>query len=290
MTHDLSLGSNKKSLFQNRNVAIGTMHSKEQVIAPLLENKLNLSCVVPELNTDELGTFTGEIERKLSPVDTAREKCRLAMDATGFDLAVASEGSFGPHPFYPFFSGNEEIVLLMDRKNELEIIGSELTTETNFSGEWVRSLDEVISFSERIGFPNHALVLRSDKDSSEVCCKGINNSSHLREICSELFRAYGKLWIETDMRAMHNPTRMKAIERAANNLVSKMISLCPVCNFPGYWITEAIHGLPCSQCGFPTKSTLEYSYQCQNCKHSSVKKYPHQKKMADSMYCDVCNP
>jgi hypothetical protein len=58
-------------MFKGRSLVIAT--KKEKVIAPLLEEALGIVCFVPEdFDTDTLGTFTGEIERKLDPISTAR--------------------------------------------------------------------------------------------------------------------------------------------------------------------------------------------------------------------------
>ena len=122
-------------MFKGRQLAIATRHCKEQVMALLLEKSLGVSCFVPEdLDTDALGTFTGEVERKDDPITTLRAKCQLAMAASGCDLAVASEGSFGPHPTLGFVLSGDELVLLLDAKNGLEILGRDLSTETNFGG------------------------------------------------------------------------------------------------------------------------------------------------------------
>ena len=86
-------------MFQNRKLVIATKHQKEIVIAPILEKELGVICFINEdFDTDTLGTFTGEIERKLDPISTVREKCIKAMDLSNCDMGVASEGSFGPHP------------------------------------------------------------------------------------------------------------------------------------------------------------------------------------------------
>jgi len=59
--------------------------------------------VVPAgLDTDGLGTFTGEVERPAPPRETALLKARLAIETTGLPRALASEGSFGPHPALGF--------------------------------------------------------------------------------------------------------------------------------------------------------------------------------------------
>ena len=120
-------------MFKGRKLLIATKHEKEKVIAPILEKELGVSWfVINDFDTDELGTFTGEIERKDDPIITARKKCLLAIELTNCDLAVASEGSFGPHPTIYFVPADDEFLLFFDKKNDLEIIVRELSTETNF--------------------------------------------------------------------------------------------------------------------------------------------------------------
>ena len=67
-------------MFKNRNLVIATKHGKELVIAPILEKELGVKCFLPlNFDSDELGTFTGEIEREDDPITTARKKCLKAM-------------------------------------------------------------------------------------------------------------------------------------------------------------------------------------------------------------------
>ena len=88
-----------KKIFENRSLAVATMHGKEKVIGPVLEDALGVKIVLPsQFNSDQFGTFSGEVERTLSPLEAARKKCLLAAELTGASLVVASEGSFGPHP------------------------------------------------------------------------------------------------------------------------------------------------------------------------------------------------
>ena len=121
-------------MFEDRNLIIATKHKKEDVIAPILEKELGVKCFVSsDLDTDLLGTFTGEIERKEDPVSSARNKCYMAMELTNCDLAIASEGSFGPHPTLFFIPADDEILVFVDKKNGLEIIAREISTESNFN-------------------------------------------------------------------------------------------------------------------------------------------------------------
>jgi hypothetical protein len=56
-------------MFKGRKLIIATKHKKEIVIAPILEKGLGVKCFTDEtFDTDRLGTFTGEIERKLDPI------------------------------------------------------------------------------------------------------------------------------------------------------------------------------------------------------------------------------
>ena len=110
-------------MFDGRRLVVATMHQKEKVIAPILNATLGVTCFVShELNTDQFGTFSGEIARTLSPLNAARAKCDLAHQHTGCDLVLATEGSFGPHPNL-FFRKVKPKVSVSNFKNvELENI------------------------------------------------------------------------------------------------------------------------------------------------------------------------
>lgn len=279
------------NLFKGRKLLIATKHEKEKVIAPILEAELGVKCFISsDFDTDELGTFTGEIERKHNPITTARNKCLKAMELTNADLALASEGSFGNHPSIFFASANEEILILYDKKNDFEIIVKELSKDTNFQAAEINTEHELKSFITNAKFPSHGLILRKSKDDFNEIVKGIIHPAALQKSVDHFIATYGKVYIETDMRAMYNPTRMNVIEEAAIKLANKINSLCPQCNFPGFGVTDFIKGLPCDLCKWPTKGTLSYVYTCQKCSFSKEEKYPNNKTTENPMYCDYCNP
>jgi hypothetical protein len=279
------------SLFENRKLVIATKHEKERVIAPLLEKHLGVTCFVSQgFDTDTLGTFSGEIERELDSISTVRKKCLLAMEASNCDLGVASEGSFGSHPSMFFTSADDEFLILLDKKNNLEIIARELSTETNFNAQEINAEKELLDFADTVKFPTHALILRkSEKDNIDII-KGITDLTLLKKIFKKLIKASNSVFAETDMRAMYNPTRMTVIENATKKLVDKVNSCCPECDIPGFGITDAKKGLACSLCGSATKSILSYLYVCQHCDYTKEEMYPHKKTQEDPMYCDYCNP
>jgi hypothetical protein len=168
-------------MFENRKLIIATKHRKESVIAPILEKELGVRCFVDEtFDTDLLGTFTGEVERQLDPISTAREKCLQAMKINDCELGIASEGSFGPHPSLFFVSADDEFLIFIDKKNNLEIIARELSTETNFNGKELKSENELLDFAQSIGFPAHGLILRQSKDDISEIHKGISDPEILK--------------------------------------------------------------------------------------------------------------
>ena len=108
------------SFFKNRIGILATMHQKERVIAPILEQELGIQVIVPpDFNTDVFGTFTAEVRRMGSQIEAARFKAEKAIAVTGETLAFASEGSFRPHPLIPYISVNREIVILLDKVNNI---------------------------------------------------------------------------------------------------------------------------------------------------------------------------
>ncbi len=278
-------------MFSGRNLLVATMHKKEGVIMPILEQALGVKCFVPPgFDTDELGTFTGEIERKQDPIATARKKCLMAMELTNCDMAIASEGSFGPHPSIYFVPCDDEFLLFIDKKNNLEIVVRELSTDTNFNGALVRDTKESYEFALAAKFPSHGLILRREKDDFTRIEKGITDENRLRELVDDYIKLHGSVYIETDMRAMYNPTRMKVIEKATIKLAAKINSHCPECDSPGFDVTGTMPGLPCGLCNFPTQSTLSLLFTCQKCNFTKEEKYPNGKRVEDPMHCDLCNP
>lgn len=278
-------------IFKNRKLVIATKHKKEDVITPLFEKSLGVKCFVPEdFDTDFLGTFTGEIKRKHDPITTARKKCLEAMKLTNCDLGIASEGSFGPHPSLFFAASDEEFLIFIDKKNNLEIIERELSLETNYNQQKITTEKELIEFAKHVKFPSHGLILRKSESSNSKIIKGITDWETLKDTFKMFIDKYGKAYVETDMRAMHNPVRMKVIETAVKKLINKINTICPECSTPGFERTEAVRGLPCSLCSSPTDSILSYVYTCKKCAFKEEKNFPNKKTKEDPEFCNVCNP
>ena len=277
--------------FRGRKAVIATKHSKEEVIAPILEDELGLICIITKtIDTDKLGTFSGEVERDDDPVTTLRKKCQMAIDASGINLAIANEGSFGTHPTIFFAHADDELIMLMDKENGIEILERELSLNTNFDGAEIKSEIELIEFANKIGFPSHGIILKKGKNKYSYLIKENINLEELIINYHKIKNEDGAAYAETDMRAMHNPTRMKIIEQAVIKLVKKAKSLCPNCSTPGFGVVDVVKGLPCEMCSLPTRSPLKHIYRCPKCNFQDEKEFPFEKQVEDPQYCDFCNP
>ena len=133
------------NLFYHRKALIITKHNKEKVIAPILKEALGLDIsVATKVDTDEFGTFSGEIERPDTQYNTAKLKILKAFELyPKAEIAIASEGAFTPHPDCSFIPLNTEIVLLIDRRNQLEISAKYLSLSVSVKEEIVSTMEQM---------------------------------------------------------------------------------------------------------------------------------------------------
>jgi ribosomal protein L37E len=284
-----------ETIFNNRLAVLVTKHGKEQVIEPLLRQEFNINLqVAGNVDTDLFGTFSGEVERLHNQYDTAKLKINAARQLyADADLFLASEGSFNPHPEAPVITVNTELILLVDLKNDVEIAAWYKTYNTNIENRKITTAAQLIDFAKAIDFPDNRIILKAKNANGKLqVAKGANTMQQLAEMFDETkkFATNGIVEAETDMRACYNTLRMESIRLCAINLINAMHSQCNQCGAPGFSVAESKPGLPCEQCGMPTKSILYYVYQCKKCSHKSEVKYPLGKMAEDPMYCDFCNP
>jgi hypothetical protein len=83
---------------------------------------------------------------------------------------------------------------------------------------------------------------------------------------------------------------MGVIDGMTASLIQQIKSTCPTCQTPGFSLKEKEHGLPCSQCGKPTRTVKADIYGCQACTYTEHRSPGHAMEKEDPMYCDFCNP
>lgn len=278
-------------LYKTHKVAFLTQHGKQTLLRGPLETALGCELVHTDAyDTDLLGTFTRDQIRPGSQVEAARQKALIGMSLTHTMIGIASEGSFGMDPFGGFIPWNTEVLVWIDQNLGIEVQGIAHGPAQSLH-KTIRSLDELEAFARTANFPEHHLVLRpQDQDHPELF-KGIDHRADLLKAFdwAKQKSVNGCVFIENDLRAHCNPTRQGLIRKAADNLIQKLLSACPQCNTPGFWITEQTAGLPCTACGRKTHLPVSEIWCCSVCKYEDHKRLSIN-QLADPSRCDFCNP
>lgn len=245
-----------------------TKHDKVRLIAPHFHNLLQVQIEEINLDTDVLGTFSGEIERVGNSLETAIKKAKLGIQATGNPYAIASEGSITADPFVPFITADIETLLFIDEELDItvhetvisnEIIAATTTTLKN-------NLDE---FLKRADFPNHALIVKPNVGNGAI--KGIREIRELEKAITQARdqSADGEAIIESDLRAMCSPSRQENISKVALKLAQRLCNTCPDCQTPGWGLQSYTRGVECSECGeFAENALKQEVLGCVKCEYT----------------------
>jgi hypothetical protein len=261
-------------------VALVTKHQKALWISPCLAP---LGYDVYESNlfdTDSLGTFSGEIERALSPMDAALTKAKKACELTGTDWGLGSEGSFGGGPAPGMINWNDELLCLYQASTGMTIhahaAGPTSVQELTIDGK-------VPLKQQLLRLPDQLWILRSDKSIE----KGLS-ADQLLNTLKQLDYPTQKIKIVPDLRAMNCPQRQNMIVKAAKDLARRLSETCPACQEFNFVVKEKQSGLPCTLCTLPTEQAKSWTRICDNCghRHDEVA----EQKGADPARCQFCNP
>ena len=263
-------------------VAVGTRHLKQRELAPAFADVLGARLVVPDdLDTDRFGTFSGEVTRTASALETARSKARYGMCVAGLRHGVASEASYGP-------AGHEEILVFVDDVRGIEVCETQWDAAEYAVSHRVRSVEDLPAQVTN-ALSAQAVIVRPS-GSRDGVVKGINDVACLRAAvaaavtCAEDALAV----VEPDLRAHHNPRRQRVLARLGYRLAHRLATPCPECGTPGFGRVRSVVGLPCTACGSPTDLPLHDEHACCSCAHrSTVRVGP---AGADPARCEYCNP
>jgi hypothetical protein len=258
---------------------------------------------VAPVDTDQFGTFSGDVERQGTIRETLRKKIAAARAFSGASKGprpryfLASEGSFGPHPLFGLLPTDLESLLLYDPKLDYEIyaehldekpVHSRLTlTRADFEGPAFTA--RLTEFLEGVKFPSHAVMVQNGP-----IFKGLTSRTLVDKAISDLFlgdsAAQAQVVISSDLRAHMNPTRQSAILRAGEQLLQKLKSLCPKCQAPGFSIVRGVPGLPCQQCGTESAEARAVIWECPRCFHFEERTRPDGLTTLGPEFCEWCHP
>ena len=274
-----------------KRIVLTTKHEKLKLIKPAFEQYLGCELFEANLDTDQLGTFAGEIERTAPPHDTAILKARLGMKSTGLKLGIASEGSVSPDPVIPFLNSNIEHLVLVDDENEIVISQLHRSFEITVATVTISPGQDITEFLQRADFPNHGLIVRPNGEKKSDCIKGITDQDTLLKaiaISSEI-AADGLVVIESDLRAHFSPSRQKNIAEVARLLALRTSQLCPKCQIPGWGRIGYEKGLECSSCNLENPDAIRQGkLGCVKCDHIQLGQVIA--TQLDPANCQFCNP
>ncbi len=271
---------------------LATKHDKLPLVAPPLERAVGLRVDAVAVDTDVLGTFTGDIPRQGPPLDTAIAKARLGMSAAGRALGLASEGSIGPDPAMPFVIADREIVVLVDDQHDIVVWESHSSWDIVTASTSVGPDDDLGPFLSQARFPEHQLIARPSIGAVQPIYKGISSIEKLTAAVAECAAAAtdGLARVETDLRAHACPSRRAVIAAAAERLASRIAARCPACGAPGWGRIDVLFGIPCAWCGTEVARPRAEIDGCVTCEHRETRSIVSPEVRADPGECPYCNP
>lgn len=271
-------------------VALATKHEKEKIFAPIL-SKVGWELKLSAIDTDEFGTFAGEVERKLSPAETAIAKARAAAVDARLSVAMASEGAIAPHPQIPFINADFEWVAFVDLSTGLEVVESIVGSEiVAIQAKYQEGMD-LTELAVKAQLPGHALIAKAQSESGVWAVKGLRSASEMEGVIAQA-KALGlleTLVFESDFRAMCSPSRQENIRKCLEKLMERLSVSCPSCQSIGFGLVGVERGVPCSDCGeISTSAVRAEVHGCLLCSHREVRENGLRTISPDR--CLVCNP
>ena len=286
-----------------REVAVlATQHGKLSLIGPPLWSTLALTTRSVAVDTDLLGTFSGEVPRPSGPLDTAIRKARLGMEATGVRLGLASEGTVTDPWGLGVLPMDTELVVLVDDRHNLTVCGWAtapvvVVTVTVTPGAPIDNL------LKRAQVPPHHLVvspagLQATRATAQGdtrwwagTTKAVGDGPTLLAAIDRAAAVSpeGRAQLTTDLRAHLCPSRQPVIAAAARDLARRLATPCPRCASPGWGIEGVEVGLECAWCTWPTDEVAAHRWSCPACDAIEVQAVSASVK-GDPGRCARCNP
>ncbi len=284
--------------YSNISIAFTTMHEKEKILEPLFKRNFFSKIIVPRnIDTDLLGTFSGEIKRDSDLKTALRKKAMIGIEQTGLKFGLASEGSFGPHPWIPFLPCNQESLIFIDVERDIEIISHFISTDN--CSEYIEAEDfkQVEEFLIKIRLGEQGLIVKPSHEyiqSTEYIFKGLTKVKDVATAFEKIKLDLNAqtVFVETDNRAHMSPKRRQVIFKSAEKIVEKLKSLCPGCRAPGFDMTSFLPGLVCEGCGSKSDKPLKEVWSCpsKSCSYQEIRDRTDGIKSLDPAECDWCNP
>ena len=266
------------------------MHAKERALAAPFRRVLGAEIVVPRLDTDVLGTFSGEVPRPDALVETCAIKAELAFRSLDVDCAIANEGSYGPIDRVPLTPSGIELLAFVDRRRGIRHVETLPTHRTSWRLQrFAKGDPDRLLALKGMGFPEFGVFVVCSSDMS----RPIKNLATVDAVIAAMDREAersedGLAVLYSDMRAHRNPLRMQVLRAVGFRLARRLQRLCPRCDAPGFGPIGSRRGLPCESCGEPTHWIDFEMDGCNVCGHASSRPRRDGRRTAPRLRCHAC--
>ncbi|GAB2633193.1 hypothetical protein GCM10027270_21900 [Nocardioides ginkgobilobae] len=299
--------------YRDAPAAVATRHGKTATLRSVLGGPGGLRLHTVPVDTDAFGTFTGDRERPGPAHDVVVAKAVAGAREGGYDVGLASEGSFGPDPALPLAVVQRELVALVDLRNGLRVVGRAAAvaawTARVEIGATLRPRDGARTVAERIDLARQAVVVRPAPAPDPLdlppgtarpvgalaqgdgISKGVVTRRRL-VLAIALAKEHsptGAVVVETDLRAHVCPARRPVIRRAGLDLAHRLARLCRACGSAGVGTVRLDRGIPCRRCGDLTDEVRAVVHGCPACGHEEHTGQDGARR-GDPARCSSCNP
>ncbi|MGN6503613.1 MAG: DUF6671 family protein [Pseudolysinimonas sp.] len=274
------------SPYRRARFVFATRHGKERQAREPFRRHLQAEVVAPtRIDTDQFGTFTGDIPRTRTQREAALDKALLGILLTGTPYALASEATyrneFGVTQL-------DELLLFHDAERGVTLTESVRVAVPPAVAAIVTSPAQALRAASRQGVPALGLVATADTPVGRVIRKGQRHAAQLAVTVGALLTRADEVRLEPDLRAHANPARQQVIARLADRLALRLTRPCPACDSVGWGVVDVERGLPCGLCGEPTAAIRADVYGCAVCGHRAT--VGRAGADADAAGCAACNP
>lgn len=282
--------------YSGATIVFATKHKKDELVKDLFKKSLDINIVLSEIDTDQFGTFSGEIEREFSPLDTAIAKAKAAVEESGLTLGLASEGTIGNDPLIPLMISDIEVMVLFDKTRDLVISESyrsfDICALTKVVGTTGDLRADLQGYLEAISFPQQRLIAKpNNSNDKKSVIKGIDSLEMLTSAINNLadLSLDEKVLLEPDFRAHHSPSRQQNIRRVSELLINRIQKFCIKCGSPGFGKLSFVRGLNCKECGTLNPDAIKSELLgCVSCDYLEPGKTI--KDSLEPANCINCNP
>jgi hypothetical protein len=269
-------------------VAVSTKHGKLAQIQPAFAALNQWRLEVAPLDTDMFGSFSGEVERRMSPRETVIEKAKAGARLLGLDFGIASEGTIGAHPHLPFINSDYELLAFVCLSQNISVVESYLSADIVAHSQMVSRTTDFEELFRKLNMPHHAVNIVVETSDGRQVIKGIFDSREALQIIEQSL-ATAKVTIESDFRAMNSPSRQANITICAQRLAARVAASCPGCSCFGWGRVGYEYGLPCRSCGRQNLGVANSErLGCQGCNYTETKHLGVYE--IEPARCEFCNP